>query len=250
MSARFTDKVVLITGGGTGIGKATAQAFAAEGATVVVAGRNEEPLARTVKEIGAPASLVTADVSQAGDVERMVRTVVERHGRLDIAINNAGVLTGRGPVADIDTAEWAQVLDVNLTGVFLSMKYEIAQMREAGGGVIVNLSSVIGPHVRRPGAGAYAASKAGVSALTKTAAKEYISAGIRINAVSPASSDTSMSFLPGEDEAARAERMKTMLPIGRLGALDEITGTIRWLASPEAGFAVGLDLVVDGGASA
>lgn len=249
MTARFTDKVVLVTGGGAGIGKATARAFAAEGATVVVAGRNEEPLARTVEEIGPAASLVTADVSRAEDVERLVRTVVERHGRLDIAINNAGVLTGRGSVADIDTAEWAQVLDVNLTGVFLSMKYEIAQMRETGG-VIVNLSSVIGPHLRRPGAGAYAASKAGVSALTKTAAKEYISAGIRINAVSPASSDTSMSFLPGEDEAARADRMKSMLPIGRLGALDEITGTILWLASPEAGFAVGLDLVVDGGASA
>jgi NAD(P)-dependent dehydrogenase (short-subunit alcohol dehydrogenase family) len=250
MNARFTDRIVLVTGGGAGIGRATAKAFAAEGATVVVAGRNEEPLAQTVKEIDGAASLVVADVSRAEDVERLVRTVVERHGRLDIAINSAGILTGRGPVAEIDPAEWAQVLDVNLTGVFLSMKYEIAQMRAAGGGVIVNLSSVIGPHVRRPGAGAYAASKAGVSALTKTAAKEYISAGIRINAVSPASSDTSMSFLPGEDEAGRAARMKTLLPIGRLGALDEITGTILWLASPEAGFAVGLDLVVDGGASA
>lgn len=253
MSTRFPDKVVLVTGGGAGFGRATAIAFAQEGAKVVVAGRRQEPLAETVKEIanaGGTASYVAADVSKPDDVARIVKHVVDEYGRLDIAINNAGVLTATGLTADVDLKDWDTLFDINVKGVLLAMQREIPQMQSQGGGVIVNLSSVVGPHIRIPALGAYGASKAAVSALTRAAAREYIGDGIRINAVSPASSDTTMSLRPGEDEAARAERMKNSVPIGRVGTLDEVVGTILWLASDEAGFAVGQDLVIDGGASA
>lgn len=253
MSTRFPDKVVLVTGAGGGIGRATAVSFAREGAKVVVTGRRQEPLAETVKEIenaGGTASYVVADVSKEDDVARSVKHAVDEYGRLDIAVNNAGVLAATGPVADIAAQDWDYLFDVNVKGVLFSMQHEIRQMKTQGGGVIVNLSSVLGPHIRVPGTGAYGASKAAVSALSRAAAREYIGDGIRINAVSPASSDTTMSLRPGEDEAARAERMKSSVPIGRIGTLDEVAGTILWLASDEAGFAVGQDLVIDGGASA
>lgn len=250
---RFADKVALVTGGGAGIGRATALAFAGEGASVVVSGRREEPLIETVKLIeaeGGTASYALADVSVSSDVSSLVDTVVERHGRVDIAINNAGVLDATGPVAEIDEDAWDRLFAINVKGIMLAMKWEIAQMRSQGGGVIVNLSSVVGPHVRIPGMGAYGASKAAVSALSGTAAREYIRDGIRINAVSPASADTTMSFRPGENEAARAERVEATNPLGRIGSLDEVVGTILWLSSPESGFAVGADVVIDGGASA
>ncbi|MBT2226731.1 SDR family NAD(P)-dependent oxidoreductase [Nonomuraea sp. NEAU-A123] len=249
---KFLDQVVLVTGGGSGIGRATARAFAREGAVVVVAGRGAEPLAETVKLIeadGGVAAPVTADVTDEGDAARMVAEVVERYGRLDVAFNNAGMVSA-GKVADLDREIWDGVLAVNLTGVWLSMKYEIAQMREQGGGVIINTSSNLGAHRRQPGLGAYVASKAAVSALTRTAALEYIGEGIRINAISPGPSDTPRSMRPGETEADRTERLKTTNPSGRVGTLDEIAAAVLYLASPEAGYAVGTDLVVDGGASA
>ncbi|WP_248964675.1 SDR family NAD(P)-dependent oxidoreductase [Sphaerisporangium perillae] len=284
---RFTDKVVLVTGGGSGIGRAIARGFAREGATVVVAARRRDPLDETVKLIEADtgdtraaalttgtvpattptsavtgpetappttgatgqAAALTADVTSSTDVARLVGEIVRRHGRLDIAINNAGVFT-MGQVADIDESDWARTLEINTTGVFLSMKHEIAAMRENGGGVIVNVASQIGAHLRVPGLGAYAASKAAVAALTRTAALEYIREGIRINAVSPGPHDTPMSMRPGDTEADRDARMKEQLPIGRVGTLEEITATVLYLASDDAGFAVGHDLVVDGGSTA
>lgn len=252
MAARFTGRTALITGGGSGIGRAAALAFAAEGAAVTVVGRGEEPLARTVELIeaqGGKANAVAADVTRGADMAAAVREAVSQHGGLDIAFNNAGVLT-RGRLADLDEEAWSTALAVNVTGVWLSMKYEIAHMRANGGGVIVNMASVLGAHHRIPGLGAYIAAKAAVSALTRTAALEHIADGIRINAISPGSTDTSMSLLPGETEDGRAARLATAVPIGRVGALAEITSAVLWLASPESGFTVGHDLVIDGGASA
>lgn len=249
---RFTSKVVLVTGGGSGIGRAAALAFAAEGATVAVAGRSPEPLAETVKLIaaaGGEASTVVADVARESDVVDMVETVVARHGGLHVAFNNAGVFVPGG-VADLSLAEWTRAVDANITGTWLSMKHEIAHMRSHGGGAIVNTASSLGAHSRRPGISAYVATKAAVSALTRNAAREHIADGIRINAISPGPVDTPMSLRPGESDADRADRLRTALPIGRVGALEEITSAVLWLASPESGFTVGHDLVLDGGATA
>ncbi|WP_433473371.1 SDR family NAD(P)-dependent oxidoreductase [Spirillospora sp. CA-142024] len=248
---RFDGKIVLITGGAGGIGRATARAFVREGATVVLAGRDVTTLAEAVKEVGpGKADHVVTDVSDASSAAQMVETVVARHSALHVAVNNAGILGAAGPVADIDAAAWNDVLAVNLTGVFLSMKHEIAHMRAHGGGTIVNVASNIGVHGRRPGLAAYAASKAGVSVLTRAAALDHVADGVRINAVSPGASDTPMSLLPGETRADRAERMRTAVPSGRVADTAEVAETILWLASDASSHVVGHDLVVDGGATA
>lgn len=252
MTTSFTDKVALITGGGSGIGRTTALAFAREGATVVVAGRSPEPLAETVELIeaeGGQASAITADVTREEDVASLVEEVVAWHGGLDIAFNNAGILVP-GSTTELDEATWASVLDTSLTGAWLSMKHEIAHMRAHGGGVIVNMASNLGAHMTLPGVGAYAAAKAGVSTLTRTAAKEYIGEDIRINAISPGASDTEMSRQPGENDADRNARIKSSVPIGRVATTEEIAAAVLWLASPESSFVVGHDLVIDGGATA
>lgn len=249
---RFAGKVVLVTGGGSGVGRAVALGFAREGATVVVAARGREALEQTVKLAeaeGARAAALPVDVTVSAEVARLVGEIVRRYGRLDIAVNNAGAFTA-GPVAELAEEDWKRVIEVNATGVFLAMKHEIAAMRAQGGGVIVNIGSNIGAHLRVPGLAAYAASKAAVSALTRTAALECIAENIRINAVSPGALDAPMSLRPGETAAERAARVRDRIPIGRVGTLDEITGTVLWPASDEAGYAVGLDLVLDGGAAA
>lgn len=249
---RFAGKVVLVTGGGSGVGRAVALGFAREGATVVVAARGRKALEQTVKLAeaeGARAAALPVDVTVSAEVARLVGEIVRRYGRLDIAVNNAGAFTA-GPVAELAEEDWKRVIEVNATGVFLAMKHEIAAMRAQGGGVIVNIGSNIGAHLRVPGLAAYAASKAAVSALTRTAALECIAENIRINAVSPGALDAPMSLRPGETAAERAARVRDRIPIGRVGTLDEITGTVLWLASDEAGYAVGLDLVLDGGAAA
>lgn len=250
MEARFAGKVVLVTGGSSGIGRETARAFAADGATVVVAGRDEQRLAATVKEIGGDASAVTVDVTDSGDVARMVETVVARHGGLHVAVNNAGILGSPAPAADLDEDGFGAVLATNVTGTWLCVKHEVAHMRAHGGGAIVNIASNIGAHGRLPNMAAYAASKAAVSALTRTAARDHIAEGIRINAVSPGATDTDMSRRPGETDADRAERLKGAIPLGRVGATAEVAAAVLWLASDEAAFTVGHDLVVDGGATA
>jgi NAD(P)-dependent dehydrogenase (short-subunit alcohol dehydrogenase family) len=250
MGARFTGKVVLVTGGSAGIGRATARAFAAEGATVVVAGRNEQRLAEAVRDIGGGASAVTVDVTDSADVARMVATVVERHGGLHVAFNNAGILGTPAPAADLAEEDFDAVVRTNLTGLWLCLKHEVAHMRDHGGGAIVTMSSNVGAHRRLPNMAAYAASKAAVSALTRTAALDHIRDGVRINAVSPGATDTEMSLRPGETEADRAVRMRESVPLGRVGATAEVAAAVLWLASDEAAYTVGHDLVVDGGAAA
>jgi NAD(P)-dependent dehydrogenase (short-subunit alcohol dehydrogenase family) len=248
---RFSNTIVLVTGGAGGIGRTTARAFAQEGATVVLAGRDATTLAEAVRDIGPDrADHVVADVTDPASAARMVETAVARHGALHVAVNNAGVLGGVGPVADVDTAAWNDVLSTNLTGMFLSLKHEIAHMRDHGGGTIVNVSSNIGSHGRRSGLAAYAASKAGVSVLTRTAALDHVGDGVRINAVSPGPSDTPMSLQPGETPAGRAERMRATTPSGRVTDTAEVAQTILWLASDASSHVVGHDLVVDGGVTA
>ncbi|RFU38743.1 SDR family oxidoreductase [Actinomadura logoneensis] len=250
---RFTDRAVLVTGGGTGLGRAAALAFAREGASVMVAGRTEEPLKETVRLVeaeGGTAAHTLADVSDSGDAARMVAETVRRFGGLHVAFNNAGVFVPFSPLADLDEDAWATGLAVNATGTFLSMKHEIAHMRAHGGGAIVNMASNIGVHGRRPGLGGYTVAKAAVSALTRAAALDHIGDGVRINSVSPGAADGPMSFQPGESPAERAARYADAIPLGRIGEAEEIAAAVLWLASDEAAFVVGHDMVVDGGVTA
>ncbi|MFF3832300.1 SDR family NAD(P)-dependent oxidoreductase [Streptomyces sp. NPDC002458] len=250
---RFTGTTVLVTGAGSGLGRAIARAFAAEGASVVAAGRTAATLHETVGLIeaaGGTAVAVTADVTDSGQLRDLVRETVTRYGGLDIAVNNAGIFRGSGPVGEVGEEDWDAVMRTNLTGVWLAMKHEIAHMKENGGGVIVNISSNLGAHLRIPGAAAYLTSKAGVSVLTRAAALDHIHQGIRINAVSPGASAAPMSLRPGETEAERTERMKAENPLGRVAEAEEVAAAVLYLASPAAGAVVGTDLVIDSGASA
>lgn len=253
---RFADQVVLVTGGGSGIGRATAVAFAAEGARVVVLGRRAEPLAETVELItaaGGVAGAVTADITVEDDVRAAVDHTVTTFGRLTIAFNNAGAVLA-GTLTDLDRAAWAANLDLTVTGTWLCLKHEIRAMRAnvdhgGGRGVIVNTASNLGAHTVRAGMGAYVTAKAAVSALTRVAAVEAAADGIRVNAISPGPVDTPMSLRPGETPQDRAARLRDASPLGRAATRDEIASAVLWLASPGAGPAIGHDLVLDGGAS-
>jgi NAD(P)-dependent dehydrogenase (short-subunit alcohol dehydrogenase family) len=245
----MTDRVALVTGGGSGIGRASAIRLAADGALVIVTGRTEKLLHETVEEIGDAAWCCPADVTEEVDLACLFEQIRGRYGRLDVAVNAAGVPSW-AKAAELTIAEWQGVLDTNLTGLWSCMRHEINAMRAAGGGSIVNVSSRIGPHMRTPMQAAYAASKAGVSALTRTAAREYIGEGIRINAVSPGPTSTGMSVWPGELPADRDDRIAREVPAGRLAEPAEIAAAVSWLVSSEASFVVGHDLVVDGGISA
>lgn len=252
MAALMKDKVVLVTGASSGIGRATALAFAREGAKVVVADMNViggEETVQLVKATGGDACFVQTDVSQAASVEAMVKKTVEAYGRLDCAHNNAGVEGTLSRTAEHTEEDWEPVIRINLKGVWLCMKYEIPQMLQQGGGAIVNTASGAGLiGVKRMSA--YVASKHGVVGLTKTAALEYAKSGIRVNAVCPGVIQTSMVERVTGNRPEVLEKMIAAEPIGRSGRPEEIAEAVVWLCSDAASFVTGHAMAVDGGAVA
>jgi NAD(P)-dependent dehydrogenase (short-subunit alcohol dehydrogenase family) len=242
-------KVALVTGAAKGIGRASALAFAAEGARVVVADVDEDGGPETVSLVqaaGGEATFVRADVSDAGDVQAMVACAVDAFGGLDCAHNNAGVAGGGRPVAEFRDDEWHRAIGIMLTGVYLCMKHEIPSMLERGGGAIVNTASGAGL-VGFPGQAAYVAAKHGVLGLTKVAALDYGARGIRVNAVCPGTVRT-----PMVDTAVRAmpeleEELVRLHPAGRIGEAADVANAAVWLCTDKAAFVLGHALAVDGG---
>ena len=245
---QFQDKVVLITGGTSGIGRATAVAFAREGASVVITGRRAEEGNRTlelVQAAGREGLFVRADVSKAADVESTLATLLARFGRLDVAFNNAGVEDAAAPFHEQTVENYDRVMGINVKGLWLSMQAEIRQMLKQGGGAIVNTSS-IGGLIAITGNATYVATKHAVIGFTKAAALEYAKQGIRVNAVAPAAIDTEMVQRFATEQAVR-DKLAAAHPIGRMGQPEEVAEAVLWLASPAASFVTGHTLVVDGG---
>ena len=242
-------KVAIVTGGGAGIGRATAFAFAREGVHVAVADVDVEGGENTVEQLaalGVDGLFVHTDVSEASAVARLVRNTVDRFGRLDYAFNNAGIEGSQAPTADCTLENWDRTIAVNLTGIFLCLREEIPRMLANGGGAIVNNSSVAGL-VGFAGIPAYTASKHGILGLTKTAALEYATQGIRVNAVCPGIIETEMITRFTHGEAGAAQQLLEAEPAGRMGAPTEIGDAVVWLCSERASFVTGHALAVDGG---
>ncbi len=243
---------VLITGALTGIGRATALAFAHEGANVVVSGRREDAgqqLATELRALGVKAEFMLADVTDEGEVQSLISQTVERFGSLDVAVNNAGIEGELGPIAGQTAANYRATFDTNVLGTLLSLKHEIPVMLKQGSGSIINLSSIAG-QVGMAGASVYAASKHAVEGLTKSAALEVAAAGVRVNAVAPGPVETAMlsRFTGGSDEAKAG--LLAMMPAKRGAAPEEIAQTIVFLASDKARFLTGQSIAVDGGYTA
>lgn len=251
MNHRFSGKTVLVTGAGSGIGRAAAVAFSAEGANVVACDVDDaggEATVASLRKNGADAEFVHVDVSRAADCAAMVERALSRFGRLDVAFNNAGINLAVAPIAEVDEAQWQRIVGINLTGVFLSMKAEIPAMRSNGGGAIINTASV-GGLIGTAGVTAYCATKHGVVGLTKSAALDYIKDGIRINAICPGGTRTAMlEEWFKHPEVERAALAGT--PIGRMADPAEIARSVLFLASDESSFMVGHALVADGGLTA
>lgn len=251
MNTSFEGKVALVTGAASGMGLATARAFAEAGAAVALAdvgGDAVEARARELAAAGHRAIAIRCDVSDDDEVGAMVERTVAEFGRLDAAFNNAGVMAKLAPTAESTRAEWDRVTGINLRGVWSCMRHELRQMERQGSGAIVNNASM-GALTGNPGIGAYIASKHGVIGLTRTAALEYIQKGIRVNAVNPGLIDTQIGWdVVDGDEAAYAEMLKG-IPIGRAGKPEEIASIVLFLCGSGAGFIVGQGITADGGAT-
>jgi NAD(P)-dependent dehydrogenase (short-subunit alcohol dehydrogenase family) len=248
-SLDFTGKVALVTGAASGMGLATAQAFAEAGAAVVLADFKEEAVKAAAQKLvaaGHKAIAVRCDVSDDGQVAAMVNRTVADFGRIDAAFNNAGVMAHIAPTADSMREDWDRVIGINLRGVWSCMKHELRHMERQGSGAIVNNASV-GALTGNPGIASYIASKHGVVGLTRTAALEYVRKGIRVNAVNPGLIDTQVArdVVNGNEQAY--EDIAKNVPIGRAGKPEEIAATVLWLCSPGASYVVGHALTVDGG---
>jgi NAD(P)-dependent dehydrogenase (short-subunit alcohol dehydrogenase family) len=251
MMERFKDKVVFITGASTGIGKASAVKFASEGAKVVVADISQEKGKATVDEINkagiGESFFVECNVADSQSVQQAIRQTIGKYGRIDVGVNNAGIGGVSAHSADYPDDEWQKVIAVNLTGVWLCMKYELQEMVKAQKGVVVNVSSILGK-VGFMGSTAYVAAKHGVIGLTETAALEYAPKGIRVNALCPGFIYTPMLENAGllKDDALH-QAIANMHAMKRMGNPEEVADALVWLSSDEATFVTGHSLVVDGG---
>jgi NAD(P)-dependent dehydrogenase (short-subunit alcohol dehydrogenase family) len=243
-------KVALVTGSGRGLGRACAQIFAREGASVVVVDLNEENGAETVRLIedaGGRAVFVQADVGKSAEIQRMVRTAVETFGGLDCAINNAVCNIGRTPLADITEEDWNRAQAVNITGVFLCMKYEIQAMLERGGGAIVNVGSG-NEHSSVPGLAWYLPAKQAAYGMAKVAALDYGAQGIRVNGIGPGSMWTPALRETATQIPQHVEALSKRSPLGRIAEPEEVAEAAVWLCTPAASYVTGHTLVADGGA--
>jgi NAD(P)-dependent dehydrogenase (short-subunit alcohol dehydrogenase family) len=243
-------KAAIITGGSSGIGRAAAIALAKQGVKIAIAARRAkegEETVRLVKEAGSDGIFVKTDVANENDVRSLVEKTVKTYGRLDYAFNNAGIEETPTSLVDQTSEVFDQIMNVNVKGVWLSMKYEIPEMIRTGGGAIVNTSSGAGV-IGYPQQPIYIASKHAVLGLTKSAALEYAKSGIRINAIAPGVTETEMVERVAEDDKQLIESIKSITPIGRIGDPQEIANAVVWLLSDKASFVLGHTLLVDGGA--
>jgi NAD(P)-dependent dehydrogenase (short-subunit alcohol dehydrogenase family) len=248
----LSGKVALVTGGTSGIGKASAIALAQAGAKVVVAGRRQaegEETIRQIQAIGGDGFFVATDVSKEADVQALIEKTMARYGRLDIAFNNAGVDQQTTPLPEQTETTYDRIMDINVKGVWLSLKHEIPAMLKNGGGAIVNTTSGLGL-VGAAGVPIYVASKHAVEGLTKSVALEYAKQGIRVNAVSPGLIQTEMLDHSVQTNTELMEYFKTMLPMGRIGTPQEVVNAVLWLCSDASSFVTGQSLTVDGGYTA
>jgi NAD(P)-dependent dehydrogenase (short-subunit alcohol dehydrogenase family) len=249
MNLGLQDKVALVTGGNSGIGQAIALGFADEGAKVVIAARNSSKGLATVEAIrqrGGECRFVQTDVSNSGSVRELVAKTLEAYGRLDCAVNNAGIEETQKGFLDWTEDEWERTMAVNLKGVWLCMKNEIPPMLKQGGGAIVNISSVAGL-IGFPMLGPYVASKHGVLGLTKSASVEFAQHGVRVNSICPGTIVTPMQEQAFANQPELAKKVLSLTPMGRGGKVEECVGAVLWLCSSASTFTSGITVGVDGG---